>query len=164
MVSIAREQPALTVRVDVRALANAVTAVALAAYIICATLALVAPDLLIWFFQPWFHGLSLDPLRPTGAWFRPGEAIVGLITFPSFHAAAAVLLGWLYYGNRLLRWPFVLLNAGMALSAIVVGGHYLVDIIGGVVVAILGITVATGIDRRENDRSGGRVGAFSRRL
>jgi hypothetical protein len=96
MVSIAREQPALATRLDVTALANAVTAIALAAYIICATVAIVAPDLLIWFFQPWFHGLSLDPLRPAGAWFRPGEAIVGLITFGGSAWIGTAAAAWLY--------------------------------------------------------------------
>lgn len=96
MVSIAREQPALTTRLDVRTLANAVTAVALTAYLICAALALVAPDLLIWFFQPWFHGLTLDPLRPAGAWFRPGEAIVGLITFGASVWLGTAAAAWLY--------------------------------------------------------------------
>jgi hypothetical protein len=96
IVSIAREQPALATRLDVTALANAVTAIALAAYIICATVAIVAPDLLIWFFQPWFHGLSLDPLRPTGAWFRPGEAIVGLITFGGSVWVGTAAAAWLY--------------------------------------------------------------------
>jgi hypothetical protein len=73
-----------------------VTAIALAAYIICATVAIVAPDLLIWFFQPWFHGLSLDPLRPAGAWFRPGEAIVGLITFGGSAWIGTAAAAWLY--------------------------------------------------------------------
>jgi hypothetical protein len=96
MVSMSREQPALAARLDVTALANAVTAVALAAYIICTAVALVAPDLLIWFFQPWFHGLSLDPLRPAGAWFRPVEAIVGLITFGLSVWVGTAATAWLY--------------------------------------------------------------------
>lgn len=76
------------------------------------------------------------------------RSIVGLITFPSFHASAAVLLAWLFWGNRVLRWPFLLLNIGMGLSAIVVGGHYLIDIIGGAAVAGIGIWLAARLQPR----------------
>jgi hypothetical protein len=96
MISLTREQPTATARLNVTALANAVTAVALAAYVICATVALVAPDLLIWFLQPWFHGLSLDPLRPAGAWFRPTEAVIGLITFGASVWVGTAAAAWLY--------------------------------------------------------------------
>jgi hypothetical protein len=96
MVSFTREQPAVTARLNVATLANAVTAVALAAYIICTAVALVTPDLLIWFFHPWFHGLPLDPLRPASAWFRPGDAIVGLITFGLSMWVGIAAAAWLY--------------------------------------------------------------------
>ncbi len=62
-------------------LANAATVVGVIAYLICAAVAIVAPDALLGFFQPWFHGLTLDPLRPAGPWFQPGQALLGLVTF-----------------------------------------------------------------------------------
>ncbi|GIW07455.1 MAG: hypothetical protein KatS3mg060_2260 [Dehalococcoidia bacterium] len=96
MASIAREQADLAMRLEARALANAAATVALAGYLICAALALVAPEALIWVFQPWFHGLSLDPLRPTGAWFRPGEFIVGLVTFGGSVWLGTAAFAWLY--------------------------------------------------------------------
>lgn len=61
-------------------LANAVTMVSLVGYLICAAVVLVAPDLLMWLIQSWFHYLTLDPLRPTGPWFRPIEFVVGFVT------------------------------------------------------------------------------------
>jgi len=67
------------------------------------------------------------------------RSFVGLITFPSFHAAAAVLLAWAFIDVRYLRWPFLALNMAMALSAIIIGGHYLVDILSGVIIAVLSI-------------------------
>lgn len=62
-------------------LANAMTVVALAAYLICAAVALVSTDILIAFFQPWVHGLSLQALRPATPTFQPDAFVVGLITF-----------------------------------------------------------------------------------
>ena len=86
--------------VEVTPLASAVTAVAVVAYMLCAIVAAVAPDLLLWFFQPWLHGLTLEPLRPTGAWFRPGEFLVGLVTFGASVWVATAAAAWLYN-----RWP-----------------------------------------------------------
>jgi hypothetical protein len=68
-------------QVQVTILANAATTVAVVAYLLCAVLAIVAPDLWIGLIQSWTHGLSLAPLRPSGPWFRLDEFIVGLITF-----------------------------------------------------------------------------------
>jgi membrane-associated phospholipid phosphatase len=70
---------------------------------------------------------------------------VGLITFPSFHACAAALLGWGFAGVRWLRVPFVSLNIAMALSAIIIGGHYLVDVLAGVFIAALAVMAAGGV-------------------
>lgn len=81
---------------DVVPLANAATAVTLGAYLICALVAVIAPDLLLWFFQPWFHGVSLEPLRPTGPWFRPGEFVLGLFTFGGSVWVGTAAIAWLY--------------------------------------------------------------------
>ena len=68
--------------------------------------------------------------------------IRGMVTMPSFHAAAAILLGWAFARVRLVGWAFVGLNIVMFLSAIPIGGHYLVDIIAGGVVALAAILLA----------------------
>lgn len=70
------------------------------------------------------------------------------VTFPSFHAGAAPLLGWGFWPVARLRWPLVTLNVVMAASAIPIGGHYVVDIIAGVMVAAAGIAVARMLERR----------------
>jgi hypothetical protein len=79
MVSIGVERAPGIARLEATALANAATTVAVAAYLICAALLAIAPDALLWVFQSWFHGLTLDPLRPAGAWFRPTEFVIGVI-------------------------------------------------------------------------------------
>jgi membrane-associated phospholipid phosphatase len=57
--------------------------------------------------------------------------ITGIITFPSMHAADAVILAMAF--ARLGRWaaPLVVLNVLMFASALTVGGHYLVDLVAG---------------------------------
>jgi membrane-associated phospholipid phosphatase len=60
-----------------------------------------------------------------------GSIITGIVTFPSMHAADAVILVCAFYW--LGRWaiPLVLLNLLMFASALVVGGHYLIDLLAG---------------------------------
>lgn len=61
----------------------------------------------------------------------------GLIQFPSFHVAIAVLLGWdLRYEHRIVQVLGVVWTALMALSAVTTGGHYVIDIWGGFLIAI----------------------------
>jgi membrane-associated phospholipid phosphatase len=65
-----------------------------------------------------------------------GSAITGLVTFPSVHAADGVILAWGF--SRLGTWalPLVAVNILMIGSALLSGGHYLIDLIAGVALAI----------------------------
>ncbi|MDE2404149.1 MAG: phosphatase PAP2 family protein [Sphingomonadales bacterium] len=67
----------------------------------------------------------------------------GIVTMPSFHAAAAILLGWGFRPTR-VSGPAVALNALMWLSAVPIGGHYLVDIAAGSLVAVLALGLTGG--------------------
>ncbi len=90
----------------------------------------------------WRQATILTKLR-TGELSRINtDALEGIVSFPSFHAAGAVLLGWGFGFNRWTRIPFGLLNAGMFVSAAPIGGHYYIDLVAGVLVAILGIMFA----------------------
>jgi membrane-associated phospholipid phosphatase len=90
-----------------------------------------------------------------GTLHEVGVATVrGLVTMPSFHAAAAVLLAWGFAGLPYLRLPFVGLNVVMLLSSIPIGGHYLVDVIAGAIVAAAAVQLARAILR---------LSAFARR-
>lgn len=75
---------------------------------------------------------TLPPVDPT--------QLAGIITFPSFHAVAAILFVWAAWPIRAIRWPFALLNGAMLLATPIQGAHYLVDIIGGAAVALLALT------------------------
>lgn len=62
-------------------------------------------------------------------------ALQGLVQFPSFHAALAALCSYMLYG---LRWPFVLSviwNVLIVAVTPVFGGHYLTDVITGLLLA-----------------------------
>jgi membrane-associated phospholipid phosphatase len=82
------------------------------------------------------------------------DALTGMIAFPSFHAAAAVLLAWGYRGFGLVGVPMVILNALMIVSAIPGGGHYLVDLIAGAIVAAAAIPLGSWLTR---DRAAARA-------
>lgn len=64
------------------------------------------------------------------------DEIMGLIAFPSFHTVLAVLCAWFAFGVRLLRGPFLLLNALMVPALLLHGGHYLIDVPAGIAVAL----------------------------
>jgi nucleoside permease NupC len=83
-------------RLEIVPLASAVTVVALAAYLVCAAVAFVSLDLLVGFFEPWFHGVSLQLLRPTSFVFRPEAFLIGAITFGASSWVATAAAAWLY--------------------------------------------------------------------
>ena len=66
----------------------------------------------------------------------------GVVTFPSFHAAAAVLYAWALWPIRWIRWLALLPNAAMLVATPIGGGHFLADVIAGIIVAGLSILAA----------------------
>jgi membrane-associated phospholipid phosphatase len=70
-----------------------------------------------------------------------GFPMQGLVTFPSFHSALAIVLIYAAWPIRWLRLPIIILNILVLLSTPVDGGHWLTDVIGGVAVALLVIKV-----------------------
>ena len=71
----------------------------------------------------------------------------GIVTFPSFHAASAVLYAWALWVVRGLR-PIVILVNGVMLAATPLnGGHYFIDVIAGVTIAVVAIVTARLVGR-----------------
>jgi PAP2 superfamily len=69
----------------------------------------------------------------------------GIVTFPSFHAASAVLYAWALWPAKWIR-PIVVLAFGAMLAATPInGGHYFIDIAAGVAVAVLAIVAARAV-------------------
>lgn len=89
-----------------------------------------------WDFEPLISAIRSGELRHLGA-----NPIVGVVTFPSFHAAGAVILGWC--GRKAPGGAIVVgLNGAMLVSTIPIGGHYLIDVAGGILVAALALASA----------------------
>ncbi len=67
------------------------------------------------------------------------EAIDGIISFPSLHAAVCIIVPFSLRWNRPLFCLTAALDAVMLVSAVPSGNHYVVDVIGGVCVSALAI-------------------------
>ncbi|PKY11850.1 hypothetical protein B1757_02500 [Acidithiobacillus marinus] len=65
----------------------------------------------------------------------------GLVVFPSFHAALAVICAAGAWSWKWLRYPFLILNLLIIASAPSQGGHYGVDVLAGVALALGTIAV-----------------------
>jgi len=72
----------------------------------------------------------------------------GLITFPSFHTTLAVLFVAALRRHRLALAIGAVVNGLMLLSIPSEGGHYLVDVIAGAMVAAVAIQMAARIEAR----------------
>ncbi|CAN7667709.1 phosphatase PAP2 family protein [Bradyrhizobium sp. LjRoot220] len=68
--------------------------------------------------------------------------ITGIVSFPSFHAASAVLYAWALWPVRYVGGAAVVLNLLMVASTPVIGAHYMIDLFGGVALAVVGICLA----------------------
>lgn len=81
-----------------------------------------------------FHQVSLGALK-------------GLVCAPSFHTTSAVLFMLTAWPLRSLRWPLIAVNLVMLLSIPVEGTHYLADMIGGTLVALVAYSATKYLSR-----------------
>lgn len=88
------------------------------------------------------HVADMEVLRSGGPVLVDLAKAEGIITFPSYHAALALLLllgGW---QNAWLRWPFFVVNVAMIVATPIDGGHYFVDVFAGLAIAAASYVVA----------------------
>jgi hypothetical protein len=78
------------------------------------------------------HGLTLS---------RP----VGVVTFPSFHAVSAVLYMWAFWPLTLIPPLTVPWNIAIIAATPLGGGHYFVNVLAGILAAVLAIFTALAI-------------------
>jgi hypothetical protein len=71
----------------------------------------------------------------------------GVLTFPSFHAISAVLYAWALWPVRWLRPLNIFCNGAMLVATPVGGGHYFIDVIAGIAVAVAAVYAARLIGR-----------------
>ena len=63
----------------------------------------------------------------------------GLIAFPSFHVIWAILLSYVLWDKKWIFIPVALVNFVAILSTVLLGWHYLVDVVGGCLIASVSI-------------------------
>ncbi len=68
--------------------------------------------------------------------------INAIICFPSFHVIWAIFCVAALWGFRLVRIPVALLSAMIIVSTVTTGWHYMVDVLGGIVIACLSLAIA----------------------
>lgn len=73
--------------------------------------------------------------------------IDGLITFPSFHTTAAILLAWAVRKLPVIGPCFAVLNLLMIAATPTFGGHYFIDIAAGALMAIAAILASCRTER-----------------
>jgi hypothetical protein len=69
----------------------------------------------------------------------------GIVGFPSFHTAEGVFAIWFVRKWSRLLAMFAIFNCAMFLSVPLQGGHHLVDVLGGAVVAVISIWIASAL-------------------
>jgi hypothetical protein len=87
----------------------------------------------------WRQPVMLEHLRHAATVAVRPQDMLGIVEFPSFHTASAVLLTWGFWAMRPARFVTVPLNLAVLFASVPIGGHYLPDIMGGIIVAMLGI-------------------------
>lgn len=87
----------------------------------------------------WHQTEVLDRVRDGSIRALEPAKMTGMVSFPSFHAAGAILLFWGFRRVRLVGPAFMALNVAMCLTAPLIGAHYFIDIAGGIGIALLGI-------------------------
>jgi hypothetical protein len=56
----------------------------------------------------------------------------GLVSVPSFHVAGALLVTWAFRSRPRVLVPLIILNAGLCLSTVLTGEHYVIDVVAAV--------------------------------
>ena len=72
--------------------------------------------------------ISMDDLR-------------GIVSFPSFHVSSAIIITYFLRGLPIVFPLAILVNIGMSIGALFIGGHYLSDVLAGLIVGVITIGV-----------------------
>jgi membrane-associated phospholipid phosphatase len=73
--------------------------------------------------------------------------LTGIVTFPSFHAAGAILYLWALWAIRWMRAIALVCNVLLLLATPIDGGHYFIDVLAGMALAVLFILVVRRFSR-----------------
>jgi membrane-associated phospholipid phosphatase len=92
---------------------------------------------------------TLDALRSGFMKTIELNNLEGLIAFPSFHTAAAILYAWAFWPLKTLRWPALLFNTALVATTPIGGAHYAIDVVAGAAVALVAIAVSSRLRARD---------------
>jgi hypothetical protein len=92
---------------------------------------------------PVFFGLRDGSFR-----LLTGDSGEGIITFPSLHAALAVILIVAFWPVAIARWIAVAVNSLMLVATPIDGSHYFIDVLAGIVIALLCFATARALVMR----------------
>lgn len=146
---------AVTLLVAVAISALAPAAGAYAAY----GVADVSPEALATMGGIW-HLHHLEVLRRGLPETIPLGSMRGLVTFPSFHASLAVITAWALAPLRGVGIAALLLNAAVVVATLGAGGHYLPDVIAGVLLGAAALGTQALVRRHNGRRSALRHNAL----
>ncbi|MET3828008.1 membrane-associated phospholipid phosphatase [Sphingomonas sp. PvP055] len=113
---------------------------------------------LLWPSVAWIEQDMLLGLRD-GSWRTVDlTQLMGIVSFPSYHATLAVILAWAQRDLRGWRVAATVWAGVTILATPLFGGHYGVDVLAGLAMAVLGLAVAPGLARlranvQENPRA-----------
>ncbi len=85
------------------------------------------------------HAATIEALRSGTMHAIALDRLLGMVTFPSFHAVSAVLFIWAAWPVAKLKWIVLAINLAMLGATPIEGTHYVVDVIAGLSLAILSI-------------------------
>ncbi len=74
-------------------------------------------------------------------YIEPTTTQGGMVAFPSFHVIWSVICAYVLRKKWWLFVPIALINLGTIVATVMLGWHYLVDVIAGVIVAIIAIWI-----------------------
>ena len=77
----------------------------------------------------------------------------GLVTFPSFHTTLAIITTYAVRGVRYVFAPVCALNAVVIVATLPEGGHHLIDLVAGALIAAVAIAVARSVGQAEVARA-----------
>lgn len=81
-----------------------------------------------------YHLATLDHYRNAASVTLDLLALQGVVTFPSFHTALALMTTFAWRGFDRIFYPMIGWNSLVIASTIPIGGHYGIDVIGGALV------------------------------
>jgi hypothetical protein len=103
---------------------------------------------------------DLLALRAGGPWHFELSAMQGIVTMPSYHTVQAVLFTYAFRHTGLVGYGIATLNVVMLLSIPPIGGHYLVDVLGGGALALGAIAVQRALRHESGKHSLWTAGGF----